>query len=119
MALIDNPNAIYLANALYAECYKTQKLDKNNLCAICGNKIPSKAGQIIGKVIYGFSHRPNESPILCYSHSIGWSVSANQKFNLHPKDFTLDNNEEVNLWFANYLAKTLIKLSKLKEKVNG
>ena len=120
LALIDNPNAIYLAHALYDECYKTQKLDKNNLCAICGNSILSSVGRLIRRNILGFNHRPNESPILCYPHHIGWSVSYTKTFyrpNNH--NFNANDNEEINLLFATYLAKQLIKLTKLKEKQNG
>ena len=119
MALIDNPNAIYLAHALYDECYKTQKLNNNNLCHICGGGMAGNAGQMPKSILNGFETISVQSPTLCYSHSMSWNVSFSKRFYDRQANKHIFEIEDLTLHFANFLAKTLIKLSKVKEKLNG
>jgi hypothetical protein len=134
LALIDNPNAIYLAHALYDEFLRpptyaryvsaTRKgkriyRDENLTCDICGEKMKGNAGQLPRSTLNGFESVNEQSPVLCYTHAMGWNVSFSKRFFDHETNKYIFNNEDLILHFAIFLTKQLIKLSKLKELQNG
>jgi hypothetical protein len=77
------------------------------VCDICG------AGDTIAKTgiaykvrlhVHGYARREDHSPRLCHRHASGWAHSHNA-YNWDGKR----TSEEVDLHFAQYLAKQLIK----------
>ena len=112
MALINDPQALPLAKqllALYIKVKKTQ--DGKCVCDICGvdftDAPPKRKPQ---QPTRGFSNRLEYSPVLCMGHKIGWCLTLQNKVYNRP---SLDENdsEQVDLLFAHYLAKQMIKYS--------
>lgn len=112
MALINNPQAVSLAKqlfAFYTTIKKTQ--DDKCVCDICG--VDFKDAPYYRKPrqgTRGFADRPDISPVLCMSHKTGWGLTLQNAACRYPfVDET--NSEQVNLLFAQYLAKHLLKYS--------
>jgi len=110
LALINNPQAVPLAEqlfALYVSAKKTQ--DDKCVCDICGvdftdapyYRKPKKGTR-------GFANNPDVSPVLCMSHKTGWGLTLlNAAYGYPSVDET--NNKQVELLFAQFLAKHIIK----------
>ena len=116
MALINDPEAVRLAKALY-EYYTNKKEAKRNkdACDICGRN----SGQVNKKyapkaVVEGFFHRPEQSPSLCWGHNIGWIKTT---IHAAQNDVDLTDNNQVDLLFATFLAKHLAKQANLYHKL--
>ena len=112
MALINELHAITLAKQLFA-FYTTIKKTQSYkcVCDICGDdftnapyyKKPRQGTR-------GFADRPDISPVLCMSHKTGWGLTLQSAAYKYPfVDET--NSEQVDLLFAQYLAKHLLKYS--------
>jgi hypothetical protein len=107
--------------------YMRQKVE--GACDICGKGDSNKYFRLKG-VVSGFEKRPEESPRLCYNHFCGWNLSylardRDVRFERCPRDewdklarFAYEDemrakygmtNEEVDLHFASYLTKQLMK----------
>lgn len=118
--------------------YRTHMLrSTGKTCDICG-KGDNDAHHKVKDVIAGYFHREAASPVLCFNHSCGWNVSyssfvdkrkadimgisrqtVNERFAVkltHIDDVVSD--EEIDLHFAQYLAKNLCKQAK-ERKLNG
>jgi hypothetical protein len=99
------------------------------VCDICGKGDTDDIHKV-KDVVVGYEHREHESPRLCYNHFCGWNLSHSsldykkreQLILLSGKVFTDGNeiqktwfdkpsmsDEEVDLHFAQYLAKQLQK----------
>ena len=118
MAIINNPQAISLAEQLFA-LYTTVKKTQDNkcICDICGvdftnapyYRKPREGAR-------GFANRPDVSPVLCMSHKVGWGSTL-----LHAGYgyLGLDENdsEQIDLLFAQYLTKHLLKYSSELRKI--
>jgi hypothetical protein len=112
LALINDPQAIALAKqllGLYGKVKQTQHGDC--VCDICGvsfKDAPSKRKP--QQPTRGFGNRLEDSPSLCMSHCIGWGITLQNAMWGHP---ALDDNdnEQVDLLFAHFLAKQMIKYS--------
>ena len=110
----------------------------NRKCDICGKGDNSEIFRV-KDLVSGYEHRESESPCLCYNHACGWNISylrleSNRKYsllNLHKKVFadklelfrtTFDkpvlSDEEIDLHFAQYLAKQLTKAA-ARDKNDG
>jgi len=112
LALINDPQAIALAKQLLG-LYGTVKQTQHDkyVCDICGvdftdaphHRKPQQPTR-------GFSTRLEYSPVLCMGHKIGWSLTLQNAMYSHP---CLDenDNEQVDLLFAHFLAKQMIKYS--------
>ena len=108
----------------------------NRKCDICGKGDNSEIFRV-KDLVKGYEHRESESPCLCYNHACGWNNSYgklenHRKYNLlnlNKKVFadklemyrtTFDkpvlSDEEIDLHFAQYLAKQLTKAA-AKEKM--
>ena len=112
MVIINNPQAIALAAqlmGLYATVKQTQHGEC--ICDICGvsfKDAPPKRKPL--QPTRGFVNRVEDSPSLCMSHSIGWGLTLqNAIWNSPPLDDS--DSEQVDLLFAHYLAKQIIKYS--------
>jgi hypothetical protein len=80
-------------------------------CHICGAGDFTAKNGVVFKVktaVHGYSHRPSQSPQLCHRHAGGWALSHGWY-----DPFNKRSNDEIDLHFAEYLAKQL-----MKEKVN-
>jgi hypothetical protein len=112
LALINDPQAIALAKQLLA-LYMTVKKTQNDkcVCDICGvdfTDAPYYRKPRPGA--RGFADRPDVSPVLCMRHKTGWGLTLQNASYGHPSvDET--NSEQVDLLFAQYLAKHLLKYS--------
>jgi hypothetical protein len=86
-------------------------------CDICGAGDFKTKNGIVFKVktaIHGYAHRSSQSPQLCHRHASGWALSHGW---YNPLDKR--SNEEIDLHFAEFLAKQLMKsndAAKLREK---
>ena len=111
----------------------------NRTCDICGKGDNSKKHRV-KIVVNGYEHRENESPCLCYGHACGWNSSYTrfenprkyQLLGLNRRVFSemlemrrtifdepVLQDKEIDLHFAQYLAKQLQKEAKLMEKNDG
>jgi hypothetical protein len=92
----------------------------NRTCEICG-KGDNDEKYRVKTIIYGYEHREDESPCLCYNHSIGWGLSVRSILtDCDPRTMRLVGpDDRIDLHFAQYLAKQLQKEAKLMEKSNG
>jgi hypothetical protein len=125
-----------------SQIYKeTMNQTVDGLCDICGQGNTSDIYKL-KDVVPGYKKRPSKSPRLCYSHFCGWNLSLSKHqsdtvfkrcyeagddankichFSTQPemeKKYGL-TDEEIDLHFATYLSKQLLKeakLYKLKEK---
>ena len=125
MALIDNPQAMKLAKALY-DVYKAQKIAQRNenICDICGRATDhARKGIFPRKVFDGFLHRPDQAPSLCMAHLIGWTKTIGhireQRYLTDITDsYDADiDDDNVDLIFATYLAKQLLKQANIFHKL--
>ena len=112
MAIINNPQALPLAEqllALYMTVKKTQHGDC--ICDICGVSFkdapPKRKPQ---QPTRGFVNRVEYSPSLCMSHCIGWGLVL-QRAMWKPPFLDDNDSEQVDLLFAHFLAKQIIKYS--------
>jgi hypothetical protein len=88
--------------------YKEAKARPSGMnCHICGAGDFTAKNGVVFKVktaVRGYAHRPNQSPRLCYRHANGWA---------HTHDwynpFNKREDQEIDLHFAEYLAKKLMK----------
>ena len=99
------------------------------VCDICGKGDTSDIHKV-KDVVNGYEHREHMSPRLCYNHACGWNISytnldygrryallglnrsiASDKIEMHRTlfDEPVLSDEEVDLHFAQYLAKQLQK----------
>lgn len=112
MALINNPQAVSLAEqlfALYVSVKKTQ--DDKCVCDICGvdfTDAPYYRKPRPG--LNGFVNNPDISPVLCMSHKVGWGLTLQNATCGYPSIDETDNRQ-VELLFAKYLTKHIIKYS--------
>jgi hypothetical protein len=112
LALINDPQAIALAKqllGLYGAVKQTQ--DGKCVCDICGvdfTDAPYYRKPRQG--IRGFANHPDVSPVLCMSHKVGWGLTLQNAVYGYP---SIDENDtkQVELLFAHYLAKQMIKYS--------
>ena len=84
-------------------------------CHICGDGDFLTKGNVrlkVKDVVHGYENRPAQSPRLCWRHVNGWAHSYSSY-----NPFNSKSAEEVDLHFAEYLAKQIMKESR-KEKVN-
>lgn len=126
-----------------SQVYKeTMNKTVEGLCDICGQGNTSDIFKL-KDLVPGYKRRPNKSPRLCYSHFCGWNLSLTK----HQSDTVFKRcyaagddaskichfstqkdmyrkygltDEEVDLHFATYLSKQLLKeakLYKLKETI--
>jgi hypothetical protein len=112
LALINDPQAVTLAKQLFA-FYTTIKKTQDgkcecDICGVCFKDAPPKRKP--QQPTRGFSNRLESSPVLCMSHKIGWCLTLQNAVYNRP---SLDENdsEQVDLLFAHYLAKQMIKYS--------
>jgi hypothetical protein len=121
LALIDNPEAVRLAKALY-DVYEAQRITRRNenICDICGRATDhARKGIFPRKVFDGFLHRPDQAPSLCMAHLIGWTKTIGhvreQRYLADITDsYDADiDDDNVDLIFATYLAKQLLKQSNI------
>ena len=112
MVIINNPQAVALAKqlmGLYAIVKQTQHGEC--ICDICGvsfkNALPKRKPQ---QPTRGFVNRVEDSPSLCMSHCIGWGLTL-QKAMWKPPFLDDSDSEQVDLLFAHYLAKQIIRYS--------
>ena len=99
------------------------------VCDICGKGDSSDIHKV-KDVVVGYEHREHESPRLCYNHFCGWNISyTSLEYNRRGKllglnrkfltdrikvvttlfDEPILSDEEIDLHFAQYLAKQLQK----------
>jgi hypothetical protein len=119
-----------------SQVYKdTMNQTAEGLCDICGKGNTSDIFKL-KDLIPGYKRRPSKSPRLCYNHFCGWNLSlishqnntvfkrcveAGDSYSTQiemEKKYGL-TDEEVDLHFATYLSKQLLKEAKLhksKEK---
>ena len=112
MALKNNPQAVSIAKQLFA-FYTTVKKTQNDkwVCDICGDNF--KDAPYYRKPregTRGFADRPDVSPVLCMRHKTGWGLSLQNAAYGYPS-VDENNSEQVDLLFAQYLAKHLLKYS--------
>lgn len=112
MALINDPQAVVLAKQLLG-LYGTVKQTQHDkcVCNICGvDFTDAPLHRKPQQPTRGFSNRLEYSPVLCMGHKIGWSLTLLNAMCSHPR---LDENdsEQVDLLFAHFLAKQMIKYS--------
>jgi len=105
-------------------------------CDICGNGNKNEIFRI-SNVVSGYEHRINSSPILCHGHAKGWnkSIGDKQLYSIFDKCVESDewkiakfvykqelldkyglSDEEIDLYFAEYLTKQLIKVARTQSK---
>jgi len=105
-------------------------------CDICGKGDKNEIYRV-SNVVRGYEHRINLSPILCWSHATGWKTSIEHKqfdsildkclesdrhkiANFTHKQELLDkyglSDDEIDLNFAEYLTKQLIKVAQTQLK---
>lgn len=119
-----------------SQVYKeTMNRTVDGLCDICGKGNTSDIFKL-KDIVPGYKRRPNKSPRLCYGHFCGWNLSLTTHqsntvfkrcyeagddakkicyFETKPemvKKYGL-SDEEVDLHFATYLSKQLLKEAKL------
>jgi hypothetical protein len=110
LGITNNPQAISLAEQLFA-LYKTVKITQEYkcVCDICGvdftdapyYKKPRKGTR-------GFADNSDVSPVLCMSHKTGWGLTLQNSTYRYPfVDET--NSKQVELLFAQFLAKHIVK----------
>jgi hypothetical protein len=104
--------------------YRTHMLrSTGKVCDICG-KGDTNEKYKVKDVMAGYHHREADSPVLCYGHASGWTLSyctlrnkrladmfATSKYDQRVTNYVGDvlSDEEVDLHFAHYLAKQLCK----------
>jgi len=119
-----------------SQVYKeTMNKTVEGLCDICGKGNTSDIFKL-KDLVPGYKRRPNKSPRLCYNHFCGWNLSLTKhqfdtvykkchaagddtkklsyfvtQSEMHSKYGLTD--EEVDLHFATYLSKQLLKEAKL------
>lgn len=84
-------------------------------CHVCGDGDFLTKNNVVLKVkdvVHGYEGRPVQSPRLCHRHANGWAHTHNS-YNL----FNQRSPEEIDLHFAEYLAKQILKEAR-KEKAN-
>lgn len=89
--------------------YREDRMRPSNAtCDICGagDKQGKNAVYKIRTVVHGYESRPYDSPNLCHKHGTGWALTFNT-FN----PMNTRTPEEIDLHFAMYLAKKLLKES--------
>ena len=120
-----------------SQVYKeTMNQTTEGLCDICGKGNTSDIFKL-KDLIPGYKRRPSKSPRLCYNHFCGWNLSlishqGNTVFkrcieagDIYSTQIEMEKkygltDEEVDLHFATYLSKQLLKEAKLhksKEKL--
>ncbi len=78
-----------------------------NVCDICGKSDTLGKNGCLYKaraIVHGYFHRPAASPILCHAHASGWAHSHNSINRWNER-----SDEEVDLHFAQYLARQLLR----------
>lgn len=76
-------------------------------CHICGAGDFTTKNSVVLKVkdaVHGYEHRPNQSPRLCHRHANGWAHTHSWYNPINKR-----SNDEIDLHFAEYLAKQLMK----------
>ena len=109
--------------------YKAQmRRSCGHLCDLCGKGDTDEVYKV-RDVVAGYEEREKQSPRLCHNHNIGWSISysalvikrkqslmraGTSKFEARITCFEepVLSDEEVDLFFAQYVAKQLQKESK-------
>lgn len=126
LELVSEINKVYRAHMLRST---------GKTCDICG-KGDNDAHHKVKDVVSGYFHREAVSPVLCFNHACGWNVSYSSFVDkrkaemlgihgrtvrermavklTHVEDPVSD--EEIDLHFAQYLAKTLCKQAKERLK---
>lgn len=119
MLAVDRPHAhaevrkkiLSLATEISA-LYKAHMLrGTGKTCDICG-KGDSSEHHKVATVVHGYENREHESPVLCYNHRCGWALSFTA---LDARRGYVGGhrvhipNEEVDLHFAQFVAKQLNK----------
>jgi len=116
---------VSLAMEAYRIYEEARRRPSGMVCDICGAGDKNEWFKVKG-VVRGYQHRPDKSPCLCPSHALGWSMSfaafedrrKGEVFGFPfygPRavdpalDEPLISDEEVNLHFARFLAKQLLK----------
>jgi len=88
--------------------YKEAKARPSGLCCdICGGgDFKAKTGTVfkVKHAVHGYVHRSSQSPRLCYRHAGGWAQSHGWY-----DPFNTKSDQEIDLHFAEYLAKQLMK----------
>lgn len=120
LALVEEIDAVYKQHV---------RKPTGNVCDICGKGDSSDIHKV-KDVVVGYEYREHESPRLCYNHFCGWNISYSSldykkraqlirlsgrtfadfdeiQRTLFDKPFIPD--EEIDLHFAQYLAKQLQK----------
>tara|TARA_R110002126_G_scaffold112816_2_gene251140 strand:- start:204 stop:560 length:357 start_codon:yes stop_codon:yes gene_type:complete len=110
LAIINNPQAVSLAKQLFAFYVNVKKTQNDKcVCDICGvdfTDAPYYRKPRPG--LNGFANNPDVSPVLCMSHKTGWGLTLqNAAYAYPPVDET--NAKQVELLFAQFLAKHIIK----------
>lgn len=91
-------------DALYKE---VKRRPSNMTCDICGRgDLHTKAKKLfkVKSPVHGYHHRASHSPRLCHNHATGWSLS-HDAYN----PFGKKCDEEIDLHFAQFIAKQLTK----------
>jgi len=106
----DKAQILALQRQIDAIVQVAKKRPSGLVCHICGagdkltkNGITFKVKGIVNR----YEHRPEQSPHLCHNHNGGWSLTVDSFDPLGRR-----SAEEIDLHYASYVAKQLLKESK-------
>ncbi len=108
----DKSKILALQRQIDAIVQEAKKRPSGLVCHICGDGDKTTKNGIVFKVkgvVSRYERRPEQSPHLCHKHNGGWSLSIESFDPLHQR-----YAEEINLHYASYVAKQLLKESRSK-----